>query len=707
MTASKFLFFKKSGFLVSVLFVGLLSNCMQKELEEPEYGWFDFAVSDLDTAHNLIDLSFLNEDLAGESGFVTVQDGHFEDGNGKRIKFFGDNMTFSACFPEKELATVLAARLAKMGMNVIRFHHMDMRSAPDGIWDESLVKFDPAQLEKLDWFIYQLKLNGIYSNLNLHVSRIYPGLDYDLNQFNFGKTIDNFYRPYIEMQKEYARDLLTHRNSYTGKTYLEEPAVAFIEINNENSLLSNWRLLPRLNREHKAGLDAQWTDWLKENSSGRGRPDLFKIIDGYDNQASPEHKKLLWSFLVETEMAYAKEMTGYVRDELGARALIADSQASYSGVAGVYREATYSDFIDMHAYWEHPRFPGESWSRTNWLIRNSSMVTDKSAGTLRSFGQHRVAGMPLTISEYDHPAPNFFCAEMYPMLNSVAAFQDWDGIYHFDANGPYNEGRINGFFTSAGHPLKQIFIPVGAVMFRMETIRAGENRVQLYLPENAVLDQLAGSAQQVRLHSSNMAAIWKNAGAPDGLTLLYPTEVNMSGNEVRLSESVAEPEGPWTSETGELIWDNRDSVNAVFTVNAAAVKAAVGYIGGKNIELGNMMLAMDSTTYNWAAVTLAALDGGSIENSAAILLVAAGRVENTNMGWNGEKTTVGGDWGEAPSRAEGIPAKITLSNAGKFKLYALDPDGNRMNEIPVRRDGDQRSFTIGAQHKTLWYLLER
>jgi len=198
-------FLRKSGIVILGSLFLILDSCDQAVHEIPEYGWFNFKVSDLDTSANVIDLSFLNEDNAGESGFITVRDGHFVDGNGKRIKFFGDNLTFSSCFPDKETATRIAASLAKKGMNVIRFHHMDMRSSPDGIWDESMEQFDPDQLDKLDWLIFQLKSYGIYSNLNLHVSFTYPGVDYDMNRFNFGKTIDNFYRPYIEMQKNYAR----------------------------------------------------------------------------------------------------------------------------------------------------------------------------------------------------------------------------------------------------------------------------------------------------------------------------------------------------------------------------------------------------------------------------------------------------------------------------------------------------------------------
>jgi len=706
MTASILHFLKKTGIYQALIPALFMFSCGQGPIDKSEYGWFDFVITDLDTTKNAIDLSFLNEDVAGANGFVTVKDGHFVNGSGEKVRFFGTNLTFSSCFPEKETATKIAARLSKMGMNVVRFHHMDMRATPDGIWDTTMTSLDPAQLDKLDWLIYQLKKHGVYTNINLHVSRTYPGLETEVPQFRFGKTLDNYYRPYIDFQKDYARMLLTHENQYTGNAYVDEPAVAFIELNNENSLLSNWRLLPQVTGDLKTSILSQWNTWLKANAPASGRQDLFMMIEGYEN-ATVEHKELLWRFLVDTEMAYAREMSDFVKKELKATSLLADSQASYSGVAGVQREATYSDFIDMHAYWEHPSFPGESWSRTNWLIRNTSMVSDKNAGTLARFSQHRVEGMPLTISEYDHPAPNFYCAEMYPMLNAVAAFQDWDGIYHFTFDGRYDQGKIQGFFSSAGHPLKQLFIPVGSVIFRMAAVKPGAETVQLHLPKDKIIDELIEFGSRLRLHGSNMNYIWEKAGAPKALPLLYPFEVSFQGDEVKLSRTVAEPEGTWVSETGELSWNNRDSLSSAFTINAEAVKVAVGYIGGKTIQLGDVSVAMDSTEFNWATITLTSMDGKPISTSNAILLVAAGRVENSNMEWNENRTSVGAGWGNTPSRAEGIPATITFENMNDFTANVLDPNGNVGNEIKVFKEAQHRTIVIGSQHKTLWYLLKR
>jgi hypothetical protein len=698
--------------MTSVIALFIVSSCKQSPELKREHGWFSFVIPDSDTIHNVVDMSFLNTDVAGSSGFIKVENGHFVDGKGTAIRFFGTNLTFSSCFPEKGTAALIAGRLRKLGMNVVRFHHMDNQSVPDGIWNPSMKDLDPGQLDKLDWLVYQLKLHGIYSNINTHVSRNYPGSDYkSIENFNYGKGIDQFFPPYIEMQKDYARKLLTHKNPYTGTTYNEEPAVAFVEVNNENSLISDWSLLPKLNKEHKAELLKQWKEWLGKNRDYPKKAgftgDLMGIITNYSDKTPEVQKEMLWSFLMEREMAYGREMVGYYKKELKVKANIAETQAYYSGVQGVYRESQVSDFDDMHSYWEHPNFPGKSWSDSDWTIRNSSMVTDKEGGTLWWFVQHRIAGMPLTISEYDHPAPTFFCAEMFPMLNSFAAYQNFDGIYHFTFDAPYDRGRIDNFFSSAGHPLKQIFVPVGAVLFRMGAVQPGQHPIELGLPPSSVLENMVKTGDKIHLHGSNMRYIWKDAGATPGMAILHPVDINVKATEFKLTGPVISTERPWESETGEIIWDNRDSLNAVYKINSPSARAAIGYIGGKSIELGDVTIAMDTTKFNWATITITALDGKPVETSSRILLVAAGRVENTGWKWNTDKTSLGTEWGIAPTVAEGIPASLIFKDMDKFRVFTLDPAGNKGNEVPVAKKGGDQSFGIGSQYKTLWYIIER
>ena len=126
----------------------------------------------------------------------------------------------------------------------------------------------------------------------------------------------------------------------------------------------------------------------------------------------------------------------------------------------MHREATLSDFVDMHSYWQHPHFPGKPWDGNNWRIGNTSMVANASGGTLFRLAAHRVAGMPFTVSEYDHPAPSDYSAELFPMFASVAGVQDWDAIYQFcygSAGVSVESTKLAGYFSLAPHPGKMAF----------------------------------------------------------------------------------------------------------------------------------------------------------------------------------------------------------------------------------------------------------
>ena len=68
----------------------------------------------------------------------------------------------------------------------------------------------------------------------------------------------------LGLQKTYARDLLTHVNSFTGNAYANEPALAFIEINNENGLIQALlsSQLDNLPGYYTNELQKQWNTWL-------------------------------------------------------------------------------------------------------------------------------------------------------------------------------------------------------------------------------------------------------------------------------------------------------------------------------------------------------------------------------------------------------------------------------------------------------------
>ncbi|MCC7493199.1 MAG: carbohydrate binding domain-containing protein [Fimbriimonadaceae bacterium] len=226
-------------------------------------GLIPFALPWDDASPSVTNISAWLPRPAGAAGRVVVRDGHLFTGD-RRLRIFGTNITSGACFPTPAKATAVAGRLAKFGLNGVRFHHLDAGWANPSIFAADRRRLNPQSLERLGFLIDALKQQGIYSNLNLHVSREYPGLPSWPGRPDFFKGVDNFYPPMIELQRQYARDLLTWRNPANGLRLADDPAVAFVELNNENGLLSSWSWgsLDAMPEVYTAELTKQWNAWL-------------------------------------------------------------------------------------------------------------------------------------------------------------------------------------------------------------------------------------------------------------------------------------------------------------------------------------------------------------------------------------------------------------------------------------------------------------
>ncbi len=224
---------------------------------------FPFVLPWDDASKGPTDASAWLDRPAGTLGPVSVRDGHLVTGP-KRLRLLGVNLCFGANFPTHADAEKVAARLAKFGANAVRFHHMDMQPAPGGLLSDDVRTLDPGALDRLDFLIARLKDHGIYADLNLHVSRTYPGLPTRDGMPSFHKGVDNFDPTAIRLQRDYARNLLTHVNPYTKARYADEPAVALVEINNENGLIHEWWTgqLDAMPDPFAGELTRQWNLWL-------------------------------------------------------------------------------------------------------------------------------------------------------------------------------------------------------------------------------------------------------------------------------------------------------------------------------------------------------------------------------------------------------------------------------------------------------------
>jgi len=67
------------------------------------------------------------------------------------------NVAFGGNFPTHVDVEKVAARMAKFCINCVRFYHMDTGTAPAGLLQNDRHTFDPEALDRLDYFVTQLK----------------------------------------------------------------------------------------------------------------------------------------------------------------------------------------------------------------------------------------------------------------------------------------------------------------------------------------------------------------------------------------------------------------------------------------------------------------------------------------------------------------------------------------------------------------------
>lgn len=294
--------------------------------EAANAAWFPLTLPWDDATVTLADASDLLGDRPGDDlstvidrrGFVvTDANGQFRfSRTGQRARFWGTNLTFGAVFPpspanppaagefpDARAAEKLAARLAKLGFNAVRFHLFDWQARPHGLWlnpHANTQVIDPVQLERLDYLVYQLKRRGIYVDLGLHNGRQFVLGDgvTDAPEFYdaflaggvaFNKGATHFDPVMIALQRQYAAQLLNHVNPYTGLAYKDDPVILFTEITNEDTLFTSW-VLDDLN--HRPGDEAAFPAFSSRELDGWTRvagagPQINRLRDpGFESGLS-------------------------------------------------------------------------------------------------------------------------------------------------------------------------------------------------------------------------------------------------------------------------------------------------------------------------------------------------------------------------------------------------------------------------------------
>ncbi|HOK96319.1 MAG TPA: carbohydrate binding domain-containing protein [Anaerohalosphaeraceae bacterium] len=393
-------------------------------------------------------------------------------------------------------------------------------------------------------------------------------------------------------------------------------------------------------------------------------------------------------FLAETEKAYFDQMRAFLKNDLNCRAMVTGTIVF--GPLGLFAQSGM-DFIDSHAYWQHPQFPRQPWDSGDWLIEQKAM-SGNPPGTLYELAAERLAGKPFTVTEYNHPAPLDSQAECVPMIASFAAAQDWDGVWIYTyshSNNQFSRQHLNSYFDVDTNPAKWGFMPAGAVMYRQRALEpfAGKTAVPLVSSDGSLLGALAELHLRIdrdlsgplrRLPAEKLDAFY-HTFQPDG-----PVQTASGGSD---DAAVLE----WTAQDGSGLYWMHNSRCEVFCGHRS------------RLDKDRHRLQIDQP--DSAAVVITALDGLPLSASGTILITACGRCENTGMQFSPDRRTVGRNWGTAPVRIEPVAGTLVLPlPAGQSAtLKPLHPDGTVKDQIPI----ENGIVPLKAEYGTMWYLVQR
>ena len=157
---------------------------------------------------------------------------------------------------------------------------------------------------------------------------------------------------------------------------------------------------------------------------------------------------------------------------------------------------------------------------------------------------------------------------------------------------------------------------------------------------------------------------------------------------------------------------SKTAAGAQYVAESPDSLTIVGFVGGQTVTTKAATFTFPAFGNNFAAVTLTPLDRKPLAQSHHLLLTLVGKVENQDMHWNAAHTSVGNQWGHAPTMAEGIPAHVHVSGQVGLRMYALDANGRRAKEVPNASSivinggtvlGSPSDFNVGPQYQTVWY----
>ena len=409
----------------------------------------------------MLNLRFLNEETAGQSGFMTRDGNKLKLGDGTPVNLWGVNITHEALCQPNELIDYLAKRLAKVGVNAIRCH-------TDPFKNDRL-------LDRLHYLVAAMKKEGIYTTLSFY----YP-LWFDeppFAQIFFDKEMQTLWR-------SRAKTILTTLNPYTGKALKDDPALAIIEMVNEDSLFF-WTFNDKQIPEEKLkDFETQYAQYLEEKHGSlhkaltswawaRHRRDDAKnaraaLLNAGELSASSYNSANLHkrrrieeqrAFLKEKQETFYLSAKNYLKNKLGCKSLLVASNwitADPDTLDKLERESYQAcDIIDNHTYFNLKT------TGNTYAVNPGDEFEIKAPTFHPQLPTTWVEGFPHITSEINWSNPNPYRSS----ATFVMSTSPLDGIFWFVVNHVGWSANAEKFPLSVPSTLGQF--PAHALQYRL------------------------------------------------------------------------------------------------------------------------------------------------------------------------------------------------------------------------------------------------
>ncbi len=694
--------------------------------------WFPLTIPDDIDSPSVIAMDDWLEKPAGKRGGVRMVGDRFQLEDGTPIKFWGTNLSYgSGCAPQKPDADATAARFARYGVNAVRLHKFSYPTDHNGIGNPNdATHMDPEGLDRLDYFSSQLADSGVYyAWSHTFKFQVSPGnrdrlVAYDeIEQHLKGDTYAfiNFAEDVQDLMIEMVVNLLKHKNPHTGRTYAEDPALAFIELQNEDDIFfytseKAFNACPT----YKKLFTEKFSDWLKtkygtddaltkawgglqdgeslaaKNIVPQTNPWFFGSDNLPKQQEGPRRRLLdVATYLHELQNRFYTRFAKAIRDA-GYRGPLCGSPWQAPAMLPHYlnlQSDAMVGFIDRHNY-----FGGQL---------NDTMLSQPGSGYFSS-GLQQVADRPFGVSEWIHVYPSLYSAEGPAIMAAYGmGLQGWDASFEFQSFPRGQAYNDRAGWEPWGVWEADVPTSLGQYPALARMIYRGD------VQESEIISTRRVSPVDLTTGEFNFSDKVQQEGDIKSFGGSVPPESLAVGRCVVEFTDKPQPstfpdmtrfrDGPAiVSATKQLRWEvSEKSGQGFFTIDTPGTKGVVGFAPSQPQKLGDITIELQCP---YASVLLTALDKSStLANTKRALLSVVARNCNTGFKYFAIDHRIL-DNGQSPMLLEPVQATISITDRPITAVHILNHTGQRTGKTLETHAGQ---FTVdGTRDQALYYEVE-